>query len=248
MAMAQWSACAWETAAIYAPEYKNPKKDIPKSLFACGILCIFTFFFVQTSCIGTLGVHAIIEEPYSPLLLLAKKSMGHIGVDITMLMLLAAMVLIIQTALLGSSRAMHSMAEEGNLPKIFAKMNKHNVPVFAMLTVSVLNVGLISFGTPSSILAASALGYVVANGIALFSYVKASATAKLFSNDEYFKAPKRWKYVALGCGILNIPLYLIGLMVININDFGLTAALIGIIVIALYVPLWFYSKWEAKQS
>ena len=28
-AMAEWSACAWETAAIYGPEYKNPNTDTP---------------------------------------------------------------------------------------------------------------------------------------------------------------------------------------------------------------------------
>ena len=31
-AIAQWSACAWETAAIYGPQYKNPGKDVSKAL------------------------------------------------------------------------------------------------------------------------------------------------------------------------------------------------------------------------
>lgn len=247
LAMAQWSACAWETAAVYAPEYKNPKKDIPKALFACGIICILTFFLVQTACVGALGIDAIIAEPYSPMLALAKISMGDVGALITMLMLLAAMVLIIQTALLGSSRAMYSLAEEGNLPKIFAKLNKHSTPGLAMVTIALFNMVLISTGTPASILAASALGYVVANGISLFAYVKSSKASQLIENDGYFKAPRGWKYMALIFGILNIPLYLIGLVVININDFGLKAALMGFIILLLYVPLWFYSKWESKN-
>ncbi|MEL7567878.1 MAG: APC family permease [Dehalobacterium sp.] len=248
LAMAQWSACGWETAAIYAPKYKNPRKDIPKALWACGSICILSYILVQTVCIGSLGIEAIISEPYSPMLELAKISMGKMGAFITILMLLAAMVLIIQTALLGSSIAMQSLAEEGNLPKIFGRANKHKTPVLAMMTIALLNILLISLGTPASILSASAIGYVVANGICLFAYVKASKSPQAAKEDKYFKLPQAWKYMALICGILNIPLYLIGLTVINIIDFGLTAALIGFIILLLYVPLWFYSIWEIKRQ
>ena len=45
-AIAQWSACAWETAAIYGPEYKNPAKDVPKALFSCGVICLILFVLV----------------------------------------------------------------------------------------------------------------------------------------------------------------------------------------------------------
>ena len=53
MAMAQWSACAWETAAIYGPEYKQPRSDVPKALFICGAICLLTFILVQAACTGT---------------------------------------------------------------------------------------------------------------------------------------------------------------------------------------------------
>ncbi|WP_440590375.1 APC family permease [Mycolicibacterium mageritense] len=42
-AIAQWSACGWETAAIYGPEYKEPSRDVPKALYACGIICFFAY-------------------------------------------------------------------------------------------------------------------------------------------------------------------------------------------------------------
>ncbi|MBQ8373818.1 MAG: APC family permease, partial [Candidatus Methanomethylophilaceae archaeon] len=52
--LAQWSACAWETAAIYGPEYKEPGKDVPKALFSCGIICLLMYFFVSTVVYGSL--------------------------------------------------------------------------------------------------------------------------------------------------------------------------------------------------
>lgn len=241
MAMAQWSACAWETAAVYAPDYQNPKKDLPKALFSCGLICLVTFVLVQTACIGTLGVQGILEEPYSPMLLMAKISFGNAGAVITLVMLMASMILIIQTALLGSAQAMQSMSVEGNLPKVLSETNQYGTPVKAMILVAVFNLGLIFIGTPAAIVAGSAVGYVIANGITLFAYFKAKANQKIL-------APKWWKFIGMGCCILNIPLYLAGIFYINTLDYGLGAALIGILVLFLFVPFWLYAKKEHNQE
>jgi amino acid transporter len=237
MAMAQWSACAWETAAVYAPDYEKPKKDLPKALFFCGLICLVTFVLVQTACVGTLGIQGIIEEPYSPMLLMAKMSFGSAGVFVTVIMLMASMILIIQTALLGSAQAMQSMAVEGNLPKVLTETNKYGVPVKAMISIAILNFVLIFIGTPSAIVAGSAMGYVIANGITLFAYFKAKG-------DQKILAPKWWKYVGLGFCMLNIPLYLAGIFYINKLDYGIAPALIGVLVLFLFVPFWLYAKKE----
>lgn len=239
LAMAQWSACAWETAAVYAPDYKNPKKDLPKALFSCGLICLVTFVLVQTACVGTLGIQGILEEPYSPMLLMAKISFGNAGAIVALIMLLAAMIMIIQTALLGSAQAMQSMAIEGNLPKMLKETNKFGTPVNAMISVAAFNLALILIGTPSAIVAGSAMGYVIANGITLFAYFKAKGNQKIL-------APKWWKYIGLACCILNIPLYLAGIFYINKLDYGLAPALIGVIVLFLFVPFWLYAKKENK--
>ncbi|MCL2883216.1 MAG: APC family permease [Coriobacteriia bacterium] len=253
MALAQWSACAWETAAIYAPQYKKPRKDIPKALFGCGIVCIFTYFIVQFACTGAMGVDGIAQHANDPMLYLARESLGNIGAIISIIMLLAAMVPIIQTALLGSSNAMASMAEEGNLPKILGKTNKHNVPIVAMIVISAFNMIMIVLGDSSaSILAASALGYVVANIIALFSYVKAYQDRKKEAStqnpEEIFKAPKGWVFVALGFGLLQVLFYLAGIMVINVESYGGINTFIGVIIILCFIPLWLWAMWLSKRS
>lgn len=247
MAMAQWSACAWETAAIYAPLYKNPKSSIPKALFGCGFICLITYSIVQTACTGALGLSGIEEANYSPMLSLARMTMGSVGAVVSIVMLLAAMVLIIQTAFLGSASAMAGMADEGNLPAFFGRRNKHNVPISAMISIAVLNLVMITFGTPTSILAASAFGYVIANSVSLFAYVKAARTVNALSAEEkstIFRAPKGWKYVALFFGLLNMPLYCIGIIYLNVTDpaCGVVNTVAGVIIIFLFVPLWFYTK------
>ncbi|HWQ44587.1 MAG TPA: APC family permease [Methanosarcina barkeri] len=246
MAMAQWSACAWETAAIYGPEYKQPKFDVPKALFICGSICLVTFILVQAACTGTLGIEGILNEPFSPMLPMAQMTLGPIGGSLTILMLIAAMVLIIQTAFLGASRAMYSMAEEGNLPRFFGKMNPHGTPVNAMIVIALFNMGFIFLGTPSAILAASAIGYVCANGISLLAYVKAKFDPRFSKLERPFKAPAGWQYVAFLFGIFNLPLCLIGVIYLNSLEVGWTSTIVGFVVLALYLPLWYYSQNESQ--
>ena len=247
-AIAQWSACGWETAAIYGPEYKNPSKDVPKALYACGIICFFAYILVQAAVIGVLGVDGVIAEPISPLIPVAEAVFGQAGSMIAIIMLIAAMVLIIQTAYLGSSRAMHSMATEGNLPKVFGKTNRHGTPFVAMLVTAAFNLVLISMGSLTAILAAAAIGYTCANGISLFAYVKAKKHPSFANLERPFKAPRGWKNVAIIFGLFNLPLCVIGVVYLNSLEIGWTPTLLGFIVLALYIPIWLYSQHESKHN
>lgn len=247
-AMAQWSACAWETAAIYGPEYKKPGSDVPKALFSCGAICLVAYILVQTTVTGVLGIDGIAAAPIDPMLPVAQAALGNVGSTIAIVMLIAAMVLIIQTAYLGSSRAMHSMAIEGNLPKIFAKTNAHGTPVLAMIVIAIFNLILISMGTPTAILAASAIGYVCANGISLFAYVKAKSDPYLAGLDRPFKAPTGWKNMALLFGLFNLPLCLVGVIYLNSIEGSWFSTIVGICVLGLYIPMWLYSQHEVHKD
>jgi amino acid transporter len=158
------------------------------------------------------------------------------------------MVLIIQTAFLGASRAMYSMSEEGNLPKFFGKMNIHGTPVNAMIVIALFNIGFIFLKTPAAILAASAIGYVCANGISLFAYVKAKHDSDFSGLERPFKAPKGWQYIALFFGVFNLPLCLIGVIYLNSLEVGWTSTIVGFLVLSLYIPLWYYSQNENKGT
>ena len=167
---------------------------------------------------------------------------------ITIIMLIAAMVLIIQTAYLGSSRAMHSMAVEGNLPRSLGKTNRHGTPFVAMLIIGAFNLVLIFMGNPAAIVAASAIGYTCANGISLFAYVRAKKHPAFAALERPFKAPKGWKNVAMLFGLFNLPLCLAGVVYLNSLEIGWTPTWVGFIVLALYIPIWFYSQHESRRS
>ncbi len=203
---------------------------------------------VQTAVIGVLGVDGVLAEPVSPLIPVAQAVFGQAGAMIAIIMLIFAMMLIIQTAYLGSSRAMHSMSTEGNLPKVFGKTNRHGTPFVAMIVIGVFNLVLISMGNAAAILAASAIGYTCANGISLFAYVKAKKHPAFANLERPFKAPKGWKNVAMTFGLFNVPLCLVGVVYLNSLEIGWTSTWVGFIVLSLYLPIWWYSQHESSRS
>lgn len=247
LAMAEWSAAAWETAAIYGPEYKKPNSDIPKALLVCGAICLVLYVLVQTSVIGALGVDGVLAEPISPMLPLANMSLGPIGASISIVMLIGAMLLIIQTAFLSSARSIYSMSVQGNLPAVFSKLNSHGHPMNAMIADALFNMCLILLGTPTAILAASAIGYICANGISLYTYVKVRNDPELSKLERPFKAPGGWKNVALATAILNTPFFLIGIIYLNSLELGWATTGVGFFMLCLFIPLWVYSQRESRN-
>ena len=240
--LAQWSACAWETAAIYGPEYKNPGKDVPKALFSCGIICLILYLFVSSTVFGSLGVDGVEDAGYATLVPIAQAVFGDIGGSIALILLMAAMVLIIQTGFLGSSRTLYSLAEEGNLPKFFSKVNKRGMPLNAMIVVSIVNMVLIFVGNPVAILAASGIGYCLAHVIALSAYVKSKSDARFKDLDRPFKAPRGWKYVAMALVVYQLCVLTPCLLFWSIEIYSINSVIIGLVILMAFVPIWFLTQ------
>jgi len=117
-----------------------------------------------------------------------------------------------------------------------------------MLVIGAFNLVLISMGNPAAIVAASAIGYTCANGISLFAYVRAKKHPAFANLERPFQAPRGWKNVAMAFGLFNLPLCLIGLVYLNSLEIGWTPTWVGFIVLALYIPIWFYSQHETTRS
>lgn len=250
--LAQWSACAWETAAIYGPEYKDPSKDVPKALFGCGIICLILYFFISTTVYGSLGQTGIEENGYATLVPIAERVFGNLGSYVALLLLIVAMVLIIQTGFLGSSRTLYSMAGEKNLPSWFGKVNKHGMPLNAMIFVSIFNILLVlligysgtvdgSGDTSMTILSASAMGYCIANGIALLAYVKTKTNSRFKDLNRPFKAPRGWKYVITVMVVIQFFVWLPCLIYWSYYlSNGFTPAILGAVILICFIPVWYY--------
>ncbi len=258
--LAQWSACAWETAAIYGPEYKEPGRDVPKALFSCGIICLIMYFFVSTVVYGSLGHEGIADAGYATLAPLAEFAFGELGSYIALFFLIVAMILVIQTGFLGSSRTLNSMAGEGNLPKWFGQLNEHGMPSHAMVFVGIFNLILVFIieysaflldmtTTSMTVLTASALGYCLANGIALSAFVITRRSPRFKDLERPFHAPRGWQYVIAVFVVIQFFVFFPSLMYWSyMQSGGFIAIALAIVIILIFIPVWYWVQKNNEKS
>jgi amino acid transporter len=236
--LAQWSSCAWEGCVIYGPEYRKPSSDIPKALFACGIICLILYFFMSLSVFGTLGVGGVEDAGYSTLVPIASMVFGDAAAPIAVLFLVIAMLLIVQTGFLGGSRSMYALAKAGQLPKALAKLDENGAPARAMLVAFAINMCLISVGNPIPIIAASGLAYCIGIAVALSAYFVTKTDSRFRDMERGWRAPRGWRWVALAMIVYQLFGLLPCLAYWNLEVYGASSTLLGVVILLIYVPIW----------
>lgn len=247
--VAQWSAVGWESAATYGAEYKEPSKDVPKALMACGLLCLFMYFVIAFCMYGALGISGITEAGAATLIPIAESDFGNIGGAVAVILLIAGMVMIIQTAFLGTARTIQIMAKDGNFPYLFSKTNIYGVPMYAMFFEAAIGFIIILAGiTASQILAVSALGFAIALGMCMLAFIKSRRDPRFKDVERVYRAP-RWALPgAYFMCIFEFFFMSPGLLYYVYDSMGFGYVIIGICATLLYVPCWIVIQWWNAQK
>lgn len=228
-----WNAIAMEAAACYIAECSNPGKDAPKAMIAEGVLGVFIYTMVPLSFLVVLGAAKIQSDPYAMFVDFVNPIFGKAGVWVVTVMLLAALLLSALNAIMGSARSLYQMSLDGQCPRIFASVNKHNVPAFAMAVNIVLNIGLMYIGTPAFVMVASNVGYLISFVPVLIGYFLLRKDHPEFARP--FRLPEFMKYVALGVAALFFIMWIWGGPLWGWTYYG-----IGWIILLSYIPLYLY--------
>jgi len=253
-AYAQWCACAWESAATYGAEYRNPGKDVPKALISAGLICLALYFIVPFVVYGMMSPDLIDSWGISTLYPIAQFDFGEIGLVIALVLFTAAMIMLIQTAFLGSSRTLYFMGHEGNMPKIFTYTNRNGAPLVAMFfqfAMGVIFVIIIHFGSVGMILAASSFGFSFALGSAMLAYVVSYKNPRFKDLQRPYKAPKGWFYVAMFLMVYQWFVLIPCLAFWCINggiENGMFSVIIGAVILLIYLPVWAILQWKAGKA
>ncbi|MBI5443057.1 MAG: APC family permease [Deltaproteobacteria bacterium] len=236
-----WNAIAMEAAACYVAECGDPGKDAPKAMIAEGLLGVFIYTMVPLSFLLVLGAKKIQADPYAMFVDFVNPIFGRIGVWVVTVMLLAALLLSALNAIMGSARSLYQMSLDGQCPRIFASVNKHNVPAFAMAVNIVLNIGLMYIGTPAFVMVASNVGYLISFVPVLIGYFLLRQDHPEFARP--FKLPEFMKWVALVMAGLFFIMWIWGGPLWGWTYYG-----IGWIILLAYIPLyWYRTRVEDKK-
>ena len=174
MFIAAWSTYGFETAICYTSEFKNPKTDTFKAIFYSGLLCLVLFILVPITFQGYLGLEGMLGAD-----IVAGTGVAHaMGAMVAggstiintlfVFLMIAALILIIVTAMAGSSRTLYQGSVDGWLPKYLSHVNHNGAPTAAMWTDLVTNLILLSIASVDAtayyfILAVSNCGYIIFN-------------------------------------------------------------------------------------
>ena len=103
--------------------------------------------------------------------------------------------------------------------------------------------------TTMTVLTASALGYCIANGIALAAFYITKTSPRFTKMDRPFKAPRGWKYAILVMCIIQFVVFFPSLMYWSYYlSGGFIAIIIALVILALFVPVWYWVQTKAEAT
>ncbi len=140
------------------------------------------------------------------------------------------------------------MSLDGQAPRIFGRVNRHNVPDFSMGLNVIMNIGLLFAGTPGAIYVLSNVGYVGSFVPVLLGYY----FLRRWRPEIYrpYRLPEFMKYVAVGLAALYFVVWSVGIPACAIKGCQLGGGkmfVIGIILVLLYFPLSWWRQSEDRR-
>ena len=158
--------------------------------------------------------------------------------------LVFALLLSVLNAIMGVARSLFQASEDRLLPRFFMHQNKHHVPDRAMIfnVVCAMIVGL--FGSPLRIYIFSNVGYIVAVAASLYGYFLMRHLQP--ERKSPFRMPGFFKWIALACALFLTFDYVVGGynspdVVVGPGQ-GHFLYFLGLIIVAAYVPLYWWRK------
>ncbi len=246
-----WNALAMEAAACYVGECRDPHRDAKIALTAEGLYGVFIYVATAVVFVGVLGAALKTADPLTLYTSFADHIFGSAGwvKYLIGVPLVFALLLSVLNAIMGVGRSLFQAAEDRMLPRWFEHKNKHHVPDRAMGFNVVCAMIVALFGSPVRIYIFSNVGYLAAVVPALVGYF----LMRQFQPQRIspFRMPGWFRWVALACGLFLTYVYFVGGWAAPKIVVGPTAGhflyILGIIIVAAYLPLYFWRKMSDKR-
>ena len=254
-----WNVIAMEAAACYIGETRDPDRDAKIAMNAEGLYGLFIYTMIPISFIVVLGADKInsyvtsvggLVDANQVFVTFANTLFGSSANwldNLVAIMLITALSLSVLNAIMGSARGLHQMTIDGEFPRVFSKVNRHNVPGFAMGFNVLCMIALVFTGGAVEIYTLSNVGYTV-------SFIPVLVAYYLLRQDRPemrrpFKLPEFFKYIALFLAGLYFIIWSYGGIVeaslpnafLGNNDTKVYFV-IGWVILLSYLPLYWYRK------
>ncbi len=164
-----WSAYGIEVCASFAPEYHDTKRDTALALRTAATFSLLVYVLLPLGLGGVVGA----KGDAGPFYVEAFKRIAGSGLGgIALILLIASLVLSMNSATADGGRALYGIARDGMTTKWLYHLNRFHVPARAMTVDMVVNSLLILFiANNLAILYLSNIGYVFSHVLALTGFL-----------------------------------------------------------------------------
>ncbi len=244
-----WSSYAVETCATFAPEYRDTRKDTTWALRSSSLFSLAVYFFLPLGIVGTLTTQEIGAGAGGPYIVAALRRIIGAGSGIATALIIAGLLLAMNTATMDGSRALYGISQDGMTVRWLGRLNKHNVPGNAMTLDALINILLLFlFDSTLAILAAGNLGYVLAHVAALSGVLLLRKDRPHWPRP--YRLPRAWMAVTAILLTANIVFIIVGFA--YFKDTGYSSGVtwlgvakelwIGVLILAVGVALYVYRR------
>jgi len=213
----------------------DPARDAPKAVKIASAVGMFAFGLVPFMLIAIIGTDAITADPIVAFLPAAQAIFGHTGGTIVAVMLICALLLGVQTTIIGSTRCVYEMSRDGLILKQFGAVNRFNVPVGSMLLDCGVTIALLVIFKDNivNLIAASNIGYITVFILLAPAYI--ALRRRQPGLPRPYKLPDVFVPIAAAIFVFNVVITLIGA-----PQLGASVVWTGVIIMLGVVPLYLY--------
>lgn len=155
-------------------EMRNPDINIPIAIYGAIILVILIYVIISLGAILSMPFKEIADNKEYALAAGAKQIMGNLGANLVIAGALLATSSAISGTLFGSSRQAAVISEDGYFPS-FLSIRKNSIPVYAIISMSVLSFSLIAMGNLEIILEFGSITFILVSWLMAFANLKIRA-------------------------------------------------------------------------
>jgi len=132
-----WSFIGVESASVDTSLVKNPSKTIPRATLI-GVFIAALVYFLSSTAISGMFPHETIINSGAPFSLSSSYLFGNWAGHIVSIIIAFACLASLGSWMMLVAEAARRGANDGNLPKIFAKTNNNNIPTQGLIFISSL--------------------------------------------------------------------------------------------------------------
>ncbi|HET9622100.1 MAG TPA: amino acid permease [Kofleriaceae bacterium] len=236
-----FAAPAFEAAACHVGETIDPKKNIPRAMYASAGMATLYFLVLPVVWLGVIGPAGLSAELATSLGPTFAPLFGALGKSLAIGFMMFNMFHGTLAPLTGVARTLSQLSEDGLLPEVFAKRTKSDCPWVAIVVTAGSAIGFLLIGDPVWLVAAANFTYLI--GIALPSV----AVWLLRRDQPDLPRPYRAPRGMVTLGLIAALVWGVS-TVIGFQQFGLPTVMLGLALAYSGAALYAWRKWMERRK